>query len=451
MSIELEFCSLIIPIDVIRNYYPGGFKKYKSDHSHIIVPKNFNVWFDEDLVREGSMGQDFDDMIQFWEKLGVKTNKNDKTWKHPCVVVFTDPDFCKQLVFRETPMTVSLRGKPDKTNILRRNKMRKLSTEFMADLKAGGILSPLREAVKKDKDIILEIRNDSIDIYYRGGRILDLKRQENEYTAEFDIAYAKNHPKQIEVEKILKKNKITTQNDASKWVDNIRYFKEIMDFHFNNSKNETLEKNIQQLIVQENNLLERISNATDYFIVDFEYQVNFKYQLKEKVETRFDLVGLFWDRKDRKNPKGCKLAIIEVKYGDDSLTKEDSGLTAHIIKTEKFLDDKERVKKFKEEMITVFKQKRELDLLEIKSPHEVPINEEISIEYMVIIAGHSPGSGRLGEGLDKMEKELDKPGSKLNQNNVRFAVSSFFGYTLFKENMKSFSEFRELLKLNNMK
>jgi hypothetical protein len=103
-------------MDVIQDYYPGGFIKYKSDHSEVFVTENVNIWFDDDLVREGSMGSDFDDMIQFWENLGVKTNKRDKTWKHPCVVASTDPDFCKRLVFHDSPMSASLKKTSNKSS-----------------------------------------------------------------------------------------------------------------------------------------------------------------------------------------------------------------------------------------------------------------------------------------------------------------------------------------------
>ena len=48
MPVILEFCSLIIPIEVIRKYYPGGFEKYKLERGHIFVPENFNIWYDED-------------------------------------------------------------------------------------------------------------------------------------------------------------------------------------------------------------------------------------------------------------------------------------------------------------------------------------------------------------------------------------------------------------------
>lgn len=325
--------------------------------------------------------------------------------------------------------------------------MRGLSKEFMKDLKVGGILSPIREAVKSDKDLIMEIRDDYIDIYYRGGRIMGLKHHDNEYTAEFDKSYAKNHPKQKYVEGELEKNKITTLDDTARWVDNIRSFKEIMDHHFNTSTKEDFEKYVQQLIVQENNLI-RTSESTDYFIIDFEYQANFEYGGKEKIKTRFDLVGLSWDStiEDRKKPKGCKLAIIEVKYGDGSLANDKTGLVAHITKTEKFMDDKNRVNDFKGEMVDILKQKRELGLLNIKNPHEVPIEAiDGQIEFLFVIAGHNTRSSILENEIVKLEDELNKKNLNLKKGNVRFATSSFTGYALFKKNMKSLSDIKKLL------
>ena len=42
---------------------------------------------------------------------------------------------------------------------------RGLSDQFIKDLN-DGVLSPILEAVKNDNNLILEIRNDYIDIYY---------------------------------------------------------------------------------------------------------------------------------------------------------------------------------------------------------------------------------------------------------------------------------------------
>ena len=49
--------------------------------------------------------------------------------------------------------------------------MRRLSGAFMDDL-AQGVLSPLRDRVLADRSLCLEIRDDYLNIYYRGGNLL---------------------------------------------------------------------------------------------------------------------------------------------------------------------------------------------------------------------------------------------------------------------------------------
>ena len=52
MAVGLEYISLIVPIDKIEQYYPGGFEKYKSDHKQSI---GGSIWYDDYLVRDGAM------------------------------------------------------------------------------------------------------------------------------------------------------------------------------------------------------------------------------------------------------------------------------------------------------------------------------------------------------------------------------------------------------------
>jgi hypothetical protein len=265
--------------------------------------------------------------------------------------------------------------------------MRGLSQQFMDDLKGNGKLSPILEAVHKDKDFIFEIRDDYLNIYYRGGNITKLERQGNEYIAKFNPAYAIADKDRANIDQRIKDNKIKSIGDAMTWAGNMHFFKGIMAHHFSNSPSETLEKDIQQMIVRENNIL-RSAESTDYFIVDFEYPYK-----TDAVDTRFDLIGLFWDSKYRKSPKNCKLAIIEVKYGDDALSNAKNGLIAHIKKTEAFLSDLKKVNSFKKEMINIFKQMRELKLINLENPHEVKLDAVIDpIEFIFILAGHNPRS-----------------------------------------------------------
>ena len=55
---------------------------------------------------------------------------------------------------------------------------RGLSTTFLNDLRVG-CLAPLLERVKRDDTLHLAIRNQYINIYYRGGNLLKVSRNPN--------------------------------------------------------------------------------------------------------------------------------------------------------------------------------------------------------------------------------------------------------------------------------
>ena len=56
--------------------------------------------------------------------------------------------------------------------------MRGLSEEFIRALKSR-FLEPVLDLVKSDYTLCLEIREDYINIYYRGGNILRIKQKGN--------------------------------------------------------------------------------------------------------------------------------------------------------------------------------------------------------------------------------------------------------------------------------
>jgi len=321
--------------------------------------------------------------------------------------------------------------------------MRDLSQKFLTDLKKGGMLYPILKAVQENKDFILCFRNEKIDIYYKGGRIFSLELKNKKYeVCKFDINYAmENKAKISKINKFFEENIIAVKNDAKKWVKKIYYFKDLMDFYFCNSKKENMEKYIQQLIVQENNLF-KASNDTDFFIIDFEYQT------EGNDSSRFDLIGLFWDRNTRKKPKNCKLVIIEVKHGYENLTGN-SGLLEHLKKADAFLSGKGQKESLKKEMLNLFKQERELKLLNINAKQEVTeIDPEI--DFIFILAGYNPGNETLSQELEKMDKEIGNF-KTLKKTNIKFAIPSFAGYSIFKENIKSFQEFQDILKNEKVK
>ena len=87
MALALEYISLIVPINKIEQYYPGGFEKYKSDHKQSI---GGSIWYDEYLVRDGAMSNyEVGRLIQEWESYGLKgviEVDGQKLWKDLCVV-----------------------------------------------------------------------------------------------------------------------------------------------------------------------------------------------------------------------------------------------------------------------------------------------------------------------------------------------------------------------------
>ncbi|MDR0498152.1 MAG: hypothetical protein LBH03_00260 [Holophagales bacterium] len=69
---------------------------------------------------------------------------------------------------------------------------RKLSTDFMNDLQ-NGILFPLLDRVRRDDTLMLAIRENYINVYYRGGNIIRLEESSpNKYVASFDDNYTKD-------------------------------------------------------------------------------------------------------------------------------------------------------------------------------------------------------------------------------------------------------------------
>lgn len=67
-------------------------------------------------------------------------------------------------------------------------KKRQIS-EKMLNAFLSGELSSLLEAVKKDDTLDLELRGDSVNIYYRGGSIFKIEEINNSFSISFDTNY----------------------------------------------------------------------------------------------------------------------------------------------------------------------------------------------------------------------------------------------------------------------
>jgi uncharacterized protein (TIGR02452 family) len=119
MSIQLEFISLLIPRRVVEKHYPGGWEAYKRENRGIVNSKNYNVWYDDLLVKEGAMDpMSMEFLVNKWKDLGVKTvSDNGKKWVDVCVAdQFGGPTLpCDWLVLNKNGTVSMKQDKQDST------------------------------------------------------------------------------------------------------------------------------------------------------------------------------------------------------------------------------------------------------------------------------------------------------------------------------------------------
>ena len=95
--------------------------------------------------------------------------------------------------------------------------MRQISENFIYDLKnPDGLLHLILKRVKEDHTLQLAIRNNYINIYYRGGNLLRVNKEQGKdsYKSFFDVKYNKSG-KTIPILPTT----IKCQADAKTWVD----------------------------------------------------------------------------------------------------------------------------------------------------------------------------------------------------------------------------------------
>lgn len=309
-------------------------------------------------------------------------------------------------------------------------KQRKISKTFMDDL-LKGCLNPLLEEVKTDDLLDLELRGDSVNIYYRGGSLFKVKEvAANKYSIIFDDGYC-----------LPSQPKLSNPTDAKDAAEKIVWYKRAMDKWFN--KNAKYEREFQQVIARENNNTRNISRATDYYIADIEYAGS-----GDDTNYRFDMIGLKWLSKGsvRKDTKKVSLALIEVKYGDGALSGS-AGIEKHLDDFAVFLNNTADITALCDDMSEVFKQKCILGLVDGLQEHQYEVKvSNVNPEIIFIFANHDPDSAKLKNILNSQAVS-----QKLNQikakgiASVKVAVASAMGYGLYVDEMIDLDAFAKIL------
>jgi len=286
---------------------------------------------------------------------------------------------------------------------------RKISNLFLKEL-ALQSLKPILEYVKSDDSLNMELRGDSVTLYYRGANLLtiiDNPFKLNGITPNYHKGYELILPTINKIE------------------DYIPKAKRVIDRYVVGEKNHLWEKEIQQRIVQENNYSQN-SLSTDFFIIDIEYQDN--------SIGRFDIVAIRWDsttparKLTKKHP--LKITIFEIKQGCNSISGK-SGMSQHLQDFNSLIENKIKVEKFKKDMIDVFEQKRKLGLIrDVEKYREIEIKfVENDIDFVFLLANYHSKS-------EKLEKELE-----LIPDYCKFIYANSMGYGLYAKNIIDKQEF----------
>lgn len=311
---------------------------------------------------------------------------------------------------------------------------RKLTDTFKFDLKyENGLLHPILKRVQQDHTLMMAIRKNYINIYYRGGNLLKLSvKSKSIYRAEFSDERYNLSGRTLPIRPAT----ITQQKDADTWVNSFAQLKETMDLYL--SKHNKPEREFQQLVARENNF-STISNLSDYFISDIE-------MADSDMGVRFDMLAIRWLETHRKQGENFRAALIEMKYGDNALGGT-SGLLKHLQDIDALISDRNRYQSLLSMMETQFHQLDELELVKYNRKNEtrVTISADDKPEVIFILANHCPSNKRLADVLNQPEIDIYDQSKHFD---LKFFMASFAGYGLYSDCMLTLSQFREHLKFS---
>ena len=305
--------------------------------------------------------------------------------------------------------------------------IRKLSDGFMNALQHD-ILHPLLTQVQQDDSLSLFIRKNYINIYFRGGNLLKLSENKDNYVVGFDKNYDPEESYINEIPKTLDNKETVTQ-----LIDMLPHMKQLIDKH--RTAYPRMEREFQQLVVRENNY-SKISNETDYFIIDIEADY--------RNIGRFDFVACKWPRDKRKNDK-VQLVLMEMKYGNGAL-KGTAGLVEHVKAVEKLLSDPQKTETLRETAEAQLNQLNELRLLKHTRPEgrKFRISSDLKPELILLLANHNPYASSLSSILDdsgELKHLIDQNSEKFDS---LFFTSCVAGYGMQARCMLPLEAFRKM-------
>jgi hypothetical protein len=250
--------------------------------------------------------------------------------------------------------------------------MRELSKDFMAN-QQHGFLQGITQRVIQDKDLDLQIRDNYLNIYYKGNSLLKLTEAgRDRYRVDIHEKFLGGLPVAD----------LTGQETVTDFLSRIPDLKQNIVRHGKSS----LELEYEQLIIRANNQERR--NASEYFIVDRQYATGSR--------DRFDLTAVFWDRRYRRKGQEAVPCFFEVKFALNTDIAEVHQQLARYY--EAIADDPSGIA---EEAEVVFRQKLELGLYDqpknrIEAMKTLRLSRAIErFQFILVLVDYNPYSTLL--------------------------------------------------------
>ena len=280
------------------------------------------------------------------------------------------------------------------------------SSKLRTALNEGGLLRPLLEIVKSDEDLVLEIRNDYFNIYYKGGNISKI---ESPNSIQFDHNYFKGYKRpnfesdeMEEDRKELKKKMIAVLKKERNYDDFISKMKNLMNDYWTWLK-EVKGKSLKEKDVQ-HSLCINNTEKSEYTIIDVEFQVSIEAQYtyqkprrpkgrfvaSKKKSPRFDIVAV--------RNSDHRLCVIELKSGVNALYLK-SGIGDHADSFEGTIGRKPQI--FLNEIKGVINDKKAYGLLS----NDFEISDE-NPEFVYAYSFKSNDKDRNGDIISKEQQKV---------------------------------------------
>ena len=284
----------------------------------------------------------------------------------------------------------------------------KWATAFDKEGKLGGLI----EMVKNDDELVLQIREDYFNVYYKGGNMLKVSSENsfqfdyNYFNCEISLDTQEQRKKRIDKRRSILESLKNTR-DYKTFIDEM---KKLMDKYWiwlYNEKHRSLhEKDTQHALCISN------TESTDYTIIDLEFQVSTRKDCTYHYEPsslprhpgiyvcekspRFDIIAV--RNSDR------RLCVIELKNGLDALVGK-SGIGDHADSFEGSIGKNPLAElTFTKEMEKVVSDKKRLKLLS----DDFYIDEKLPIEFIYAYAFKSEDENGKKAERDSFLREQEK-------------------------------------------